>query len=360
MKKRVLCFFSLILYLLCACTILSLKIEQEAMVEVECELRATSESRSATSVRISSVYTDLEGDHMYQVVDGTGWETGLRIAEIPKSSWTLNINPNGLFYAQVSGGEDYRIVFAGSRQPQAGERVRMVEDFVRTSDEYLGLYPSGVMQPLEPPRTLTVAAQGENAVLFACEDAQLPFLPANIKTSSVTTDRAQRIISLTEAEQLLRALPSAAVLGAVLLFGLILWAASCCFGLRAEELRGLICCNTVLIVVSLGVLAYAATRFDLPSSMLPPKNLLQWSYYTEEYAQILSALEDMGMQDHVLVSLCPAMVREAAYVLWSGPICALTVLLLERFTMRFRMRRCAYQNQDISTDSGPHPDAAKP
>lgn len=34
MKKRVLCLFSLILYLLCACTILSLKIEQEGMVEV--------------------------------------------------------------------------------------------------------------------------------------------------------------------------------------------------------------------------------------------------------------------------------------------------------------------------------------
>lgn len=329
MKKRVLCLFSLILYLLCACTILSLKIEQEGMVEVESELRATAESRSATSVRISSVYTDLEGDHMYQVVDGTGWETGLRIAEISKSSWTLNINPNGLFYAQVSGGEDYRIVLAGSRQPQVGERVRMVETFTPVSDEYLGLYPSGVRQPLEPPSNLTVEGVGENAVLFACEDAQLPFLPANIKTSSVTTDRAQRIISLTEAEQLLRALPSVAVLGAALLFGLVLWAATCCFTLRAERTRGLIWCNTVLIAASLVVLAYAATRFDLPSSMLPPKNLLQWSYYTEEYGQILAALEDMGMEDHVLVSLCPAMVREAVQVLWNGLLAALAVLLAE-------------------------------
>lgn len=339
MKKRVLCLFSLILYLLCACTILSLKIEQEAMVEVECELRATSESRSATSVRISSVYTDTEGDHMYQVVDGTGWETGLRIAEIPKSSWTLNVNPNGLFYAQVSGGEDYRIVLAGSRQPQAGERVRVVENFVRTSDEYLGIYPSGVRQPLEPPRTLTVAGQGENAVLFACEDAKLPFLPANIKTSSVTTDRAQRIISLTEAEQLLRALPSVAVLGAVLLFGLVLWATTCCLSLRTDRTRGLIWCNTVLIAASLALLAYAATRFDLPSSMLPPKNLLQWSYYTEEYGQILAALEDMGMQDHVLVSLCPAMVREGAQILRNGLLLSLTVPLAEGAFLFLRHRR---------------------
>lgn len=339
MKKRVLCLFSLILYLLCACTILSLKIEQEGMVEVESELRATSESRSATSVRISSVYTDLEGDHMYQVVDGTGWETGLRIAEISKSSWTLNINPNGLFYAQVSGGEDYRIVLAGSRQPQVGERVRMVETFTPVSDEYLGLYPSGVKQPLEPPSILTVAGVGENAVLFACEDAKLPFLPANIKTSSVTTDRARRIISLTEAEQLLRALPSVAVLGAVLLFGLVLWATTCCLSLRADRTRGLIWCNIALAVASLALLAYATTRFDLPSSMLPPKNLLQWRYYTEEYGQILAALDDMGMHDHVLVSLCPAMVREAIRVLGTGLLLSLTVPLGEGVFLFLRNRR---------------------
>lgn len=339
MKKRVLCLFSLILYLLCACTILSLKLEQEGMVEVECELRATAESRSATSVRISSVYTDLEGDHMYQVVDGTGWETGLRIDEIPRSSWTLNINPNGLFYAQVSGGEDYRIVLAGSRQPQAGERVRIVDTFTSVADEYLGLYPSGVMEPLELPRILTVVGQGENALLFAYEDAKLPFLPATIKTSSITTDRAQRIISLTEAEQLLRALPSVAVVGAILLFGLVLWAASCCFSLRIEQTRGLLWCNTVLIVASLGALVYATTRFDLPSSMLPPKELLQWSYYTEEYGQILSALEDMGLHDHVLVTLCPAMVREAVQVLRNGLLLSLAVPLVEGVILWVRFRR---------------------
>lgn len=347
MKPRVLRIFSLVLYVLCACTILSWKIETEQMVEIQFELRATEESRTDTDVPLNAIFTDETGDHLYEVVDGTGWETGLRIREFDPETWSVWSNPNRQPYARIQGGFDYKVVTSAARQPWPGEKARLVTDFETVEDTYLALYPDGMSQPVELPSSLSLLAQSDHGLLVACETGQRPFMPPAVKATSGTISEARRIVSLTEAETFLRGLPYAATAPVLLLFGLVLWAVTCCLSLRPAHTRGLVWLNVALIAASLAALYGCMAAFDLPTSMLPPQGLFHWHYYTEEYSQILAALEDMGVHDHVLLSLCPAMVRKAAQVLRTGLLLVPAVPLAEgAFLWIRRCRRRAAMQAD--------------
>lgn len=339
MKPRVLRIFSLILYLLCACTILNWKIETEQMVEIQYELRTTEESRTDTDVPLNAIFTDETGDHLYEVVDGTGWESGLRIREFAPDTWSVWSNPNRQPYARIQGGFDYKVVTSAARQPWPGEKARLVTDIDTVEDTYLALYPDGMPQPVELPASLSLMDQSGHALLLACAEGQRPFMPPAVKAGSSTISEAQRIISLTEAEAFLCGLPYAATAPVLLLFGLVLWATTCCFSLRLEHTRPLFWLNIVLIAASLAALYWCMAAFDLPTSMLPPQGLFQWRYYTEEYGQILTALEDMGLHNHVLVTLLPAMVQDAVQVLRIGLLLSLAVPLAECALVWVRRRR---------------------
>lgn len=349
MKKRILRLFSLILYLLCVCTILSWKIETEQMALIQYESRVTEESRTSTDVRIGAIFTDADGvNHLFQVVDGTGWEAGLRIEELSPEIWSVAVNPNGQPYATILGGANYRIVTSAARQPRDGEKAQVVEDFETVEDTYLALYPDGVTEPLKLPDQLTLARQGESALLLTCQEGQLPFLPSSLKAASITTGEAQQIYSLTEATQLLQALPAAAALPGLVLLGLVLWALSCCFSLRMHETRGLVYLNVVLIAASLGALYWVAASFDLPASMLPTAGVLQWRDYAAAYTQIFEALQSLGMGDHPLFSLLPAMLEQAAVVLRVSLGLLVAIPLLEVAGLLLWTRRARRREAQLS------------
>ena len=115
MKKRVLRLFSLILYLLCVCTILSWKIETEQMALIQYESRVTEESRTSTDVRIGAIFTDLS------VFDNVAFpmreQTNLD-EETIRDLVLLKLNAVGLRGAaelmpsEVSGGMSRRVALA--------------------------------------------------------------------------------------------------------------------------------------------------------------------------------------------------------------------------------------------------------
>lgn len=50
-------------------------------MKIQFELRDTEEARTDTDVPLSAIFTDETVDHLYAVVDGIGWESGLLIRE---------------------------------------------------------------------------------------------------------------------------------------------------------------------------------------------------------------------------------------------------------------------------------------
>ena len=126
MKKQALCFGSLILYILIACTIVSAWIEATMMTQVEQGPVNTKAAHEAVTreLPLRSLFADQEGLHLYEIYDGTGWESGKRIREV--SGWSLTGE-----CVSISGFPDTAYVFSATRQPKAGEQVLVLEKLDR-------------------------------------------------------------------------------------------------------------------------------------------------------------------------------------------------------------------------------------
>ena len=148
MKKQALCFGSLILYILIACTIVSGWIEATMMTQVEQGPVNTKAAHEAVTRELPprSLFADQEGLHLYEIYDGTGWESGKRIREV--SGWSLTSE-----CVSVSGFPDTPYVFSATRQPRAGEKVLPLESQEWGDDTYLlifgGELPKDAQLPLE-------------------------------------------------------------------------------------------------------------------------------------------------------------------------------------------------------------------
>lgn len=299
MKRRVLCVFLIILYLLVVCTMLSAKIEEEMSTLVKVEKRTSSrQTGRSMTINIRAVYTDSEGDHLYEVREGEGWDNGLRTYDVP--GFGINM-VDGV--ATLYGPRDYVFVRAASRQPRDGELATIVEEFETGKDMYLYYYKHGVPTEWDLPPYLTVIAQSKNALLMENSEGAFPFLPHLAKTWTVTTDMADRVFSLTEADAFLTELPAVTKVFAILGCGIILLLFSWCLSVSMVENKWLIRINVILIIVSLAFFLFALSLIDLPASMLPSVNIFDFEYYREEFF-LLSDLITQLEANYAFPSFC--------------------------------------------------------
>ncbi len=289
MKRRILCLFSLVLYLMAACTILSAKIEEEMTTLVQIE-RKTSSKRTGRSMELNSrsLFIDETGDHLYEVKEGTGWEIGLRAYEVP--SFGLDVMASRV---SLYGVRDYVFVRSASRQPQDGELAVVVEEFETIHDQVLLYYEDGIPKVRDFPAGTELIGETETAFLLDVPECSSPFFPHAMKTQAVVTDMADRIISLTEAERFLNELPKVVKVVVILIAGMILWGVSCFLGFRTKDHKILIWLNIGLVAVLLFYLQYTLGTIDFPASMLPRDNILDFAHYQEVFDIIGGCMESV-------------------------------------------------------------------
>lgn len=322
MKKKLLCLLCLTLYLLSACIILSLKIEEEMATLVEVDERITDKAvaRSIT-LPLRAVYTDPEGDHLYEVREGSGWEDGLRIREF--ASFSLDLVQGT---ASIYGTGDYRLVRSSSRQPQTGELAAIVKEFETINDRYLLYYEDGIPNVRDFPANAQLIGQSDHAFLLDMTEVSLPFFAHTMETQSVVTDMTDRIFSLTEAELFLQELPKVCVVFSILLFGILLCLASCCL---KRPSRPWIACNGLLLPASLALLQYTLGKIDLPASLLPPANIFDWQYYADEFTLLFEALSHFPDSANSLLSAGRQAAQQCGTVFLAGLFLAMLAILLE-------------------------------
>lgn len=325
MKRRVLCVFLLILYLLVVCTMLSAKIEEEMSTLVKVEKRASSrQTGRSMTIDIRAVYTDSEGDHLYEVREGEGWDTGLRTYDIP--GFGLNM-VDGV--ASLYGLRDYALVRSASRQPRDGGLAIIVEEFETGKDTYLYVYKHGVPEEWELPPYLTVIAQSENALLVENAKATFPFLPHTAKTWTVTTDMAYRVFSLTEVRLFLKELPQVTLALLLLAAGFLLLTISCLLSTNWQENRFLIYGNAVGIIAVFLLFCLMANKIDLPASLLPSSSILDLAYYKNEMLLVAQELEYMGEQCYPIRDLMNEVQQQCACIFYMGILLVGVIFLLE-------------------------------
>lgn len=320
MKKQALCFGSLILYILIACTIVSAWIEATMMTQVEQGPVNTKAAHEAVTreLPLRSLFADQEGLHLYEIYDGTGWESGKRIREV--SGWSLTGE-----CVSISGFPDTAYVFSATRQPRAGEKVSLLESQERGDDTYLlifgGELPKDAQLPLE---AVGFEAKG-NAALMEMRSFPVPFMEQRAKTASELTVFAERIFSLGDTEQFLNQLPRIAGGAAVLLAGLVFLIAAW----RMPKAGLLRCVNGALAALCLCLLPGTLSKILLPGSLLPEENIFALSHYRTALDTVFN-----GLAAFPDAFLALAQVRDTAFsasgrVLLLGAGVAAGILLLE-------------------------------
>ena len=318
MKKSVFCIFFLIFLTLITCSILAETIEEEMTLEVIGYKKQT--SYDSFSMPKEMHFYDEEGAHLYEVYEGTGWESGMRAREIPLT--------DGYFVVD----RDYIVVRSASRQPVEGELADLYDGTDMAPSRYVAYYPDGI--PPENPLLFQaeILEQSDHVLLLYKENGIQPFTENRAKFGMIQlTANNWRVYSLDALEQLLENVPDS--LTAIVLVAAIamLGINTCILVYHADRNKWLLIFNGIAIGILLILLRQILNRIDLPASMLPPENIFNISYYRAELAEIFSALEELASgTTRTYVELQETVLRKGCGTLiWGGAvITAVTVLEL--------------------------------
>lgn len=320
MRKKALCFFTVVLYVLAACTVLSHWIEETMMTRVELGPVNTKAAHTFVLRELPerALFRDERGLHLYEVYDGTGWESGKRIREV--SGWSLTGE-----CVSISGFPDTAYVFSATRQPRAGEKVSLLESQERGDDTYLlifgGELPKDAQLPLE---AVGFEVKG-NAALMEMRSFPVPFMEQRAKTASELTGFAERIFSLGDTEQLLNQLPRIAGGAAVLLAGLVFLIAAW----RMPKAGLLRCVNGALAALCLCLLPGTLSKILLPGSLLPEENVFALSHYRTALDTVFNGLAAFPDAFQALAQVRDTAFSASGRVLLLGAGVTAGILLLE-------------------------------
>ena len=321
MRKKALCFFTFVLYVLAACTVLSHWIEETMMTRVELGSVNTKAAHTFVLRELPerALFRDETGLHLYEVYDGTGWESGKRIREV--TGWATQ--GDGTVY--VPGYPDPAHFFSAPRQPRAGEKVSLLESQERGDDTYLlifgGELPKDAQLPLE---AVGFEVKG-NAALMEMRSFPVPFMEQRAKTASELTGFAERIFSMGDTEQFLNQLPRIAGGAAVLLAGLVFLIAAW----RMPKAGLLRCVNGALAALCLCLLPGTLSKILLPGSLLPEENVFALSHYCTALDTVFNGLAAFPDAFQALAQVRDTAFSASGRVLLLGAGIAAGILLLE-------------------------------
>lgn len=330
MKKKVLCVFSLILYILIACTLLAEKIEVEMMTQAEVWVVKASNSSFELKLSTGYLFDEDNGKHLFEIKEGTGWESGMRAEEISSQYWQID-HSSEVPMVKLNSFNDYTFIRTASRVPETGELVEIIEKPESAPDTWLVCYPEGIPEYEKLPTGMELIAQSENALLLSVEQSKYPFF----EHRAIGDDLKQmegsgmRVFSLSTVEAFLEQLLFLAVVLVLLLVPVVLWACSCFLSINPDRNKWLLGCNILLVAAALYFLRSVLGAIDLPAAMLPDDNILNWGHYSDEFRMLFENLKGMGVEAERMIALRGGAVSQALGILGRGGLCAAGGLVLE-------------------------------
>lgn len=289
--KRAVSISILIGYLLVVCTFLSLKIENTMMIQaVTHQLNAVTEN----TVSDSALFSDENGKHLYYVQEGIGWDNGLRVKEFEEDLYSHNL---GTRTVDLSMYYDWNVIMTASRQPQAGEKIQVIENRSTERDCYLLIYPNGTPSNLADITEAELIAINDNAAVVELENASTPFLEHEAKSILAPyQQQGWRVYSLNCVAQFADCIPTLALALVLLLIPLVLLVLSC---LMRHSQATILWINAGISFVLMAIAFYFIFPITLPSSLLPTNQIFDWNHYSHMISEICAALGQLELTDTV-------------------------------------------------------------
>lgn len=294
MKRKVLCVFSLVAYLLLFCTIFAPMAGREMAILVDIK-QIKKNVNFNPQVAVSCALWDDE-EIIFQVVEGTGWNTGSRADPLPRQYYSISHDFKGNpSHVVLSPGADYTVILSASRTPRKDDLVEIV-DAEESPGEKLILYcPEGVQEIKLLQNNFTVSQQGDQGILMDTIGIKMPYFEHRtiqaLKNRIIT--ETLRIYSYTDAKNFLWQLPLLSLIAGLLLCGVILWGGTCLLTKKQQSGR-LLWVNTGTISLTLLLIWPLTYAVDLPASLMPPNSILDLGHYFSEFSNIFAALASVG------------------------------------------------------------------
>lgn len=291
MKKKVLCIFVLVFWLVGACTFLSIKVEEQMIPQVT--------TVSPTDGRGMDASATLPGDclmedeygmpRLYNTYEGTGWEAGTRANEV-QSGYEYDWENNVL---KMDNGWGTYIQYS-SKPLRQGELVEVVRGTSAGEGRWLAVFPEGEKPEIsELPEGVTIEEESDRVIQFLVEKNVEPFMEARTK-SIVPELYGAKVYGFTDMGELLDNFTGLGLLLLILTATLTLWIFTCVLSKNAGKNRWFLVANLVIGLVLLICVPLALKTIDLPSSLLPREQITDISYFAQEMEDFFGGLQSFG------------------------------------------------------------------
>lgn len=330
MKRRAYDFSALVIWLLGAVTILSFSVEKWMMPRVFAVTASVNQSGTAYLLPRETVLFETTGFYLFEIIQD---EAAPSKTIVQEKGIDLQLSDGTSKKVQSTQKLAGKYVRFSSKALRPGDAVIVEKSQPKHSDFWIA-FSSGGTLPQEVSREATTG----DANLLYIENTPQYFMEDQAKSLFLSDDNTLpeglTVYSLSEIGRFLEAVPSLAGILSLLLLALILWAYSFCLSKNAEKHRTALFINCALGAALLAGIALLLSRIDLPSSLLPQENILDFGHYAAEFSQILAALQSFAAQGNQIAANA---LSQAQTALWASPAIVLggaalgvAIVLLER------------------------------
>lgn len=357
MKRKVLFVFSLVAWVLVVCTLLSSRIEDMMTAQV---VTAPREPYGPTILPMESLFYDETGRHLFEMMEGTGWESGLRARELGNQSYSIIYNEGDEDdesddTQQVSASPSYngKLIRFSSRPLWENEPVEEVNGRETVDDTYLAIFPEAIPELDRIPNSLKLESRTDTALLLSVPNTAQPFMETRSRSQLYQVAELQpyihpmtatetRVYSLLAVEQFMENVPRFALLFVMLLFPVALWVEICISSRVQKGRKGIIYVNLAIAALDAACIPQLLDTIDLPSSLLPTDMIFDFGHYISEFRQTFDSLKTFeGNQSAQSAFQAVENAQHMAYTtLLAGLLLAILVITLEFVVAYIRARRC--------------------
>lgn len=307
MKKKALFIFILIFWMLVACTMLSVKVEEQMIPQVTTvEASQSYSSDSKPELPLDCLLFDDYGMHLYSTYEGSGWEAGTRVKEEEPGSYELR--EDAVILTNSWGGT---FIQYASKPLKPGELVEVKRGGDQIEDYWLGVFSEEKPAFDSLPKGVALEEESAGAVLLSVAKAQQPYMDGRAKSVAPALYSA-RVYSFSEMRMFLDALPQVGLAAAVILAAVTLWACSC---FMAKDVKkhwvGLTVSAAAGLLLLVG-LYFVLQAVELPSSMLPRERITDIGYFYQEYSEFFNTLKSFAPPASASGYLEPSLPKTAA------------------------------------------------
>ncbi|MBS6705764.1 MAG: hypothetical protein KH281_04920 [Lachnospiraceae bacterium] len=328
MKRKVVCVGILVFWGLVVCTILSVRIEEQMTIQAvkaEAKEEKIEPGYSRLTIPADALIQDENGTHLYYAETGDGWEEGNRVVE--RDPYAYSVEGDSIILPDSMNLTSY-IQYA-SKPVEVGELILWCRTYPEGEDCYLVLDPGEPDQSREGWETASVTEEREGALLVSLNGKQ-PFLESQAR-SELGFSGESRVYSLGDVRKFFGTFPLLAGMAALLIMTVILWAHSLRLTRNLRENRTLLTVNVILGGSMLWLFRCLADQVQLPSSLLPAENILEFGHYAEEFGAIFHELEGFAAAaaNETLRALPVSLALSGAVIL-AGIVLVFVLIIFEK------------------------------